>query len=107
MKCNEMEYNEMELKILDSLEPMFQEAMNKGLVFRARYHDRCFTPVELMEEHRRFRFIWGQEKWRLVDPNEHAKFLDEKIISAIAEKEEWIKRVGSSLRPSMNMAKGD
>lgn len=59
------EYRE---RILNMLEPLFQEAEEKGLVFRANYQGTVFTPAELRAQHEDGLFLWGPANWQLVDP---------------------------------------
>lgn len=56
--------------ILQSLEPLFKEAEEKGLWFRSYYQSVEFTPKELKAQHAQGCYIWGARSWKLFDPKE-------------------------------------
>ncbi len=62
--------NERKREILDELEPLYQEAMVKGLWFYTPYQDLWFAPSELKEKQENGRYIWGKENWQLRHPQE-------------------------------------
>jgi len=60
-------------EILDSLEPMYKEAEEKGLWFHCSYQDLWFSPSELRKAQSKGRFIWGKKNWKLRTPEELIK----------------------------------
>ena len=68
-------------EILKSLEPLFQEAKNKGFWFYSSYQSIWFSPKELQSEHESGTFIWGAVNWQLRDPKDHIKELKLESIS--------------------------
>ena len=63
-------------EILKSLEPLFNEAEQKGLWFYCSYEQMWFTPKELKQMHSEDRFIWGEDNWELRNPNEGIRELE-------------------------------
>lgn len=57
-------------EIIESLKPLFEEAIEKGLWFYCIYQDVWFSPGELQEQHKRNKFVWGAPNWILKRPQE-------------------------------------
>lgn len=56
-------------RIIDSLEPLFQRAREKGLWFRSNYQGFHFSPKEFRERLAKGECCWGPVNWELIDPN--------------------------------------
>lgn len=63
------EKRKITLTLID-LQPMIDEAEEKGLFFFHRQLKLWFSPSELKEENQRGNFIWGAHSWRLLSPDE-------------------------------------
>ena len=62
--------------ILDSLQPMFEEARDRGLFFfHGGFHAGpiWYSPDELAELHGQGKLIWGPVNWELRAPSELVK----------------------------------
>lgn len=59
------------VRILESLEPLFREALAKKLWFHSSYQDLWFSPAELRRMHAEGRFVWGPVNWKLRAPSEY------------------------------------
>lgn len=68
--------------ILKELEPLFKRARVEGLWFWTSYQDLWFSPDDLEERQREGRFIWGAVNWKLRDPMERLKEMEEKAKGA-------------------------
>lgn len=55
---------------LKELQPLFDEAKEKGLWFYSFYQNLWFSPKDLRRLHRKGRYIWGRDNWELRDPQE-------------------------------------
>lgn len=51
--------------IIESLMPMYKEAIEKKLWFHCKYQDLWFSPRQLFQANKSGRFIWGPQNWEL------------------------------------------
>lgn len=54
--------------IIESLEPLFEEAERKKLWFYCQSQGVWFSPKELRKAHAEGCFVWGPVNWTLSDP---------------------------------------
>jgi len=83
--------------ILESLEPMFKEAKEKGLWFYLDDIDEWVAPDELRKNIMGGKFIWVPSNWILRDPREHIKLLEARIISINNQIEKFKERIIKSV----------
>ena len=57
-------------EILQSLEPLFQQAEAEKKWFYCAYQDMWISPKDLRQSHSQGRLIWGPVNWALRDPSE-------------------------------------
>jgi 3-mercaptopyruvate sulfurtransferase SseA len=88
-------------EILDSLEPLFKEAEEKGLWFFCGYQGLWFKPSDLKQLQKEGRFIWGKTNWSLLDPNERTKLLKKNIENAMEELKDWKQQLKASRQPML------
>lgn len=56
--------------ITGSMEPLLQEAEQRGLWLKPKFLELCFSPAELRHalDQGRFAHGWGPLNWELIDP---------------------------------------
>jgi len=84
--------------ILKGLEPLFKRAKEENLWFHCNYQDLWFSPMELREEHKNGKFIWGFENWQLLDPKSQIKSMVRRIVNTKKEIEQFKKRITDNLK---------
>jgi hypothetical protein len=57
-------------EILESLQPLFDQADRYGLWLHCNYQDMWFHPDELRDYHKKDQFLWSPANWQLRDPDE-------------------------------------
>lgn len=77
--------------ILETLEPLFEQAEKEGLWFYCPYQDLWFTPKELREKQANGRFIWGLPNWELKNPQKKIDSLEQYKVNIGANINEQIK----------------
>lgn len=77
---------------LPDLAPMFAEARARGLWFFANYQNIWLSPDELRDAQANGRYRWASP-WKLRDPRERLKELDDAIAKAEATKAEFLVRL--------------
>jgi len=79
--------------ILKDLEPLFEKAESEGLWFNCMYQDLWFSPEELKALHKENRFIWSAVNWKLRDPQEKIKQLENQEFRINNEKNEFLTKI--------------
>ena len=87
---------EMSKGLTDSLQPLFEEAEEKGLWFYGAYHGLWLSPAGLREEHRKGRLRWGAVNWKLRDPKERLEELRRDAAKATKEADDFEKTLGAT-----------
>lgn len=80
-------------EIRKSLQPLMQEARDKGFWMHCPYSNIWMTPDELDVEHDSYRLLWGPVNWQVKDPQELVDTLDQKILNVEAERRRILKRI--------------
>lgn len=62
-------------EIIASLDPLFTEAVQKGYWFYNERNDLWFSPRELRVYQAHDKFLWGAPNWKLRDPKERLREL--------------------------------
>lgn len=83
-------------RILESLEPLFQEAEEKGLWFYTEYQSLWFSPKELRKQHEKGRFLLSPVSWRLRAPYVRLIELEDSIACAKEAHAIFKRRMGES-----------
>lgn len=69
-------------KLLDALQPMFEEAEEKKFYFWTSHGNQWFSPEELREQHEAGCLLWGPNNWQLRCPKE-------KLVELQFEAKKW------------------
>jgi phage host-nuclease inhibitor protein Gam len=80
-------------EILESLEPLFEQAEKEKLWFYCSYQDMWFSPRELKDMQKAGRFVWGAVNWTLRDPLNKVKEIEVKIENLRNAKDNFIKKI--------------
>ncbi len=83
----------MNTDIAKGLEPLFEEARERGLWFFCHYQQIWFSPDELERQHAEGKFRWGAINWQLRDPEEHVSGLVKARDAAESELDAFLKRL--------------
>jgi hypothetical protein len=76
-------------QIINSLKPLFKEAIKKKLWFYSNYQGFWISPKELKKQNDNGGFIWGPNNWQLRDPKEKTEELLMEIKDAKQELKIW------------------
>lgn len=82
--------------IIAELQPLFEEAEEKGLWFFTPYQKKWFSPQELRHEHENNRFLLCAINWELRYPNERLEELKQQKNSIENEIRRFRKRMNES-----------
>lgn len=80
--------------IIESLQPLFWEATQKGLWFHCNYQDMWFSPKELRAAQAKGNFVWGPVNWTLKPPQALKMQLQTNVSNAQAGLTSFIERLG-------------
>ncbi len=72
---------------------MFQQARQEGLWFYSAYQQLWFSPDDLEHRQKNGQFCWGPENWRLRNPQERLKELQQERLAAERRLEEFEARL--------------
>ncbi len=70
-------------KIIESMMPLFNEAIEKKLWFYCSYQGLWFSPRQLFESMHKGSFCWGPPNWTLREPIEFIKEKKQTIVNCL------------------------
>ncbi len=68
---------------LESMEPLFKQAVLEKKWFWSGYREHVSTPREIKTDQQNGDFIWGITSWKLVDPPSRKSLIVEILIAIV------------------------